>query len=90
MNSFRKKDGKWTVFSRDRGQVIDKGEGKQTYGYYPFYMLKERGNLFHINYLRSSNAMDVIKSRDDSKIYITYKVIGGIFDFRFFLGELNP
>lgn len=34
--------------------------------------------------------MDVIKSRDSSKIYITYKVIGGVFDFRFFLGEETP
>lgn len=25
--SFRKKDGKWTVFNRDRGQVIDRGTG---------------------------------------------------------------
>lgn len=60
--SFRKKDGKWTVFNRDRGQVIDKGTGLQTYGYYPFYMMRERKNVFHINYFRSSNAMDVIKS----------------------------
>lgn len=88
--TFRKKDGKWTVFNRDRGQVIDNGVGYQTYGYYPFYLLKERNNLFHINYLRSSNAMDVIKSTKDNKHYITYKVIGGVLDFRFFIGELSP
>lgn len=86
-DSFRKKDGKWTVFNRDRGQVVDHGDGQQTYGYYPFYFLREpHYNLFHINYLRSSNAMDVIKSKDGSRHYITYKIIGGIFDFRFFLG----
>ena len=89
METFRKKDGKWTVFNRDRGQCIDKGTGLQTYGYYPFYLLKERNTLFHINYLRSSNAMDMIKSTNGGKNYITYKVIGGIFDFRFFLGEQN-
>ncbi len=61
---FRKKDGQWTIFNRDRGQVMDKGEGLQTYGFYPFYLLRERSNLFHINYFRNSNAMDVIKSRD--------------------------
>jgi len=49
--------------------------------------LREGGHIFHINYLRSSNAMDVIKSTENNKHYITYKVIGGIFDFRFFLGE---
>jgi lysosomal alpha-glucosidase len=34
--------------------------------------------------------MDVIKSRDSNRIYITYKVIGGVLDFRFFLGEETP
>jgi len=88
MESFRKKDGKWTVFNRDRGQCIDRGQGLQTYGYYPFYLLRETGSarLFHINYLRSSNAMDVIKSTVGGKHFVTYKVIGGILDFRFFLG----
>lgn len=38
--SFRLQNGKWTIFNRDRGQVIDNGTGKQTYGYYPFYLLK--------------------------------------------------
>jgi hypothetical protein len=33
--------------------------------------------------------MDVIKSTNQGKNFITYKVIGGIFDFRFFLGEQN-
>ena len=41
-------------------------------------------------YLRNSNAMDVIKSTQDSIHYITYKIIGGIVDFRFFIGEDNP
>jgi alpha-glucosidase (family GH31 glycosyl hydrolase) len=62
----------------------------QTYGFYPFYLLKERNNLFHINYFRNSNAMDYIKTTVDDKHYITFKVIGGVIDFRFFLGEQSP
>jgi alpha-glucosidase len=88
--TFKKGVGKWTIFNRDRGQTIDLGTGLQTYGFYPFYLLRERNNLFHINYLRNSNAMDYIISIVDGKHYITFKVIGGIFDFRFFLGEQNP
>jgi hypothetical protein len=50
------------MFSRDRGDIIDQGIGLQTYGYYPIYMMRERQNLFHIAYFRSSNALDAIKS----------------------------
>ena len=34
--------------------------------------------------------MDVIKSTDSDKHAVTYKVIGGVLDFRFFLGEQSP
>ena len=34
--------------------------------------------------------MDIIKKTDSNKHAITYKVIGGVLDFRFFLGEQNP
>ncbi len=39
---------------------MDRGTGFQTYGYYPFYLQREKNNLFHVNYFRSSNAMDTI------------------------------
>lgn len=53
------------------------------YGYYPVYLRREVGNFFHVNYFRNSNAMDVIK--DGGKL--TYRVIGGLFDYRFFLTD---
>jgi len=67
---FRKGNGKWTIFNRDRGQVIDTGVGKQTYGYYPVYFARERSQHFHFNYLRNSNAMDVIVSNENNKTYV--------------------
>ena len=68
---------------------MDRGTGYQTHGFYPFYLLKEKESFFHINYFRNSNAMDIIKSTINSKHFVTYKVIGGILDFRFFLGVQN-
>jgi hypothetical protein len=32
------KQGNWTIFNRDRGCYIDRGDGHQTYGYYPAYL----------------------------------------------------
>lgn len=48
-----------------------------------------------MNYFRSSNAMDAIKSSyqnyDNSIAHsLQYKVIGGVFDFRFFIGGKSP
>lgn len=90
-SSFRLRPGKWTTFPRDRGQMMDDGIGKQTHGYYPIYVQRENNGKFHIAYFRSSNALDAIIEKDANKNYtLTYKTIGGIIDFRFFLGDENP
>lgn len=34
--------------------------------------------------------MDVIKETKNNQHYLTFKVIGGIIDFRFFLNEQSP
>lgn len=34
--------------------------------------------------------MDVIVSTMNNQTYVEYKVIGGIFDFRFLLSETSP
>jgi len=49
------------MFNRDRGDYIDTGIGLQTYGHFPFYLIKESDNNFHIAYHRTSSALDAIK-----------------------------
>lgn len=79
------------MFPRDRGQMMDYGIGKQTHGYYPIYFQREKDKKFHMSYFRSSNALDVITEDGFQDNYkLTYKTIGGIIDFRFFLTELDP
>jgi alpha-glucosidase (family GH31 glycosyl hydrolase) len=86
-NRFRVQPGKYTIFNRDRGQVIDKQQGLQTYGHYPIYLLRDNSSNFHINYFRNSNAMDIIVNESSGDTYtFTYKTIGGMIDFRFILG----
>lgn len=57
------KSGTWTVWNKDNGQLIDNGDentgGRQTYGYYPVFMVRERSGRHHIGYLRNSNALDL-------------------------------
>lgn len=62
-----------------------------TYGFYPVYLVREQSGNFHVSYFRSSNAMDiVVKQTPNSTFSLTYKIIGGVIDFRFFLSEKNP
>lgn len=37
---FRLKEGKWSMFNRDRGHTIDDGIGAQAYEYCPAYMIR--------------------------------------------------
>eukprot|EP00775_Hariotina_reticulata_P010096 gene10096-10252_t len=52
------------------------------YGAHPFYLQVNRDGLSHGVLLLNSNGMDVVLNPSS----LTYKAIGGIFDFYFFLG----
>ncbi|KAG0344478.1 hypothetical protein BG004_004450 [Podila humilis] len=66
-----------TMWARDAATPV----GENVYGSHPFY-LEMRDGVAHGVFLRNSNGMDVVIS--PSKL--TYKVIGGVFDFTVFLG----
>jgi len=87
---FKLQPGTWTIFNRDNGQIIDAGEvgkGKQTYGYYPAYLTRERSGFHHMGYFRTSNALDVeIESFSNTSYLKIFRTIGGIIDFRFIVG----
>jgi alpha-glucosidase len=92
---FQLQPGTWTVWNKDNGQKIDKGDvdtgGIQTHGYYPVYLSRERSGDYHIGYFRTSSALDVeVESFSNTSYLKIYRTIGGIIDFRFFLGEKDP
>uniref|UniRef100_A0A1B6F1T2 P-type domain-containing protein n=1 Tax=Cuerna arida TaxID=1464854 RepID=A0A1B6F1T2_9HEMI len=68
-----------TLFNRDQAP-IDKSN---LYGSHPFYLAMERDGLSNGVLLHNSNAMDIILQPAPA---ITYRAIGGILDFYFFLG----
>ncbi|XP_050537143.1 lysosomal alpha-glucosidase-like [Daktulosphaira vitifoliae] len=53
------------------------------YGSHPFYLIMEKSGKSHGVFLFNSNAMDVILQPTPA---ITFRVIGGILDFYYFLG----
>ncbi|XP_054285968.1 lysosomal alpha-glucosidase-like [Macrosteles quadrilineatus] len=68
-----------TLFNRDQ-EPIDKSN---LYGTHPFYLAVEDGGLAHGVFLLNTNAMDIILQPAPA---ITYRTIGGVLDFFFFLG----
>ena len=85
-----------TIFTMDQPTEYDDGsEGRQTYGLHPLYLTREKSAKFDLVFFRNSNAMDIIVGELDElypggknyKKTITYKTVGGVLDFKFFLGE---
>ncbi|KAG0288941.1 hypothetical protein BGZ98_004050, partial [Dissophora globulifera] len=79
VTSFRRdtRGTRQTMWARDAPTPVD----ENLYGSHPFH-LEMRDGSAHGVFLRNSNGMDVILTPNK----ITYKVIGGIFDFTVFVG----
>lgn len=68
-----------TLFNTDSPPL----DNTNLYGTHPFYLCMEEKGISHGVFLLNSNAMDIILQPAPA---ITYRTIGGIFDFYFFLG----
>ncbi|XP_065342512.1 lysosomal alpha-glucosidase-like [Cloeon dipterum] len=73
---------RFTLFTHDSVPQ----ERTNLYGSHPFYLMLEESGKSHGVFLLNSNAMDVILQPAPA---ITFRTIGGILDFFFFLGP-NP
>jgi alpha-glucosidase len=51
------------------------------------YLRKENSGNFHVVFLRNAYGMELDYVKNSS---LTYKVIGGNFDFKFFLADSKP
>ncbi|EEZ99945.2 lysosomal alpha-glucosidase [Tribolium castaneum] len=72
----------WSRFTLFNHDAIPSFE-KNLYGSHPFYLIMENSTKSHGFYLQNSNAMDVILQPTPA---ITFRPIGGVLDFYFFLG----
>jgi alpha-glucosidase (family GH31 glycosyl hydrolase) len=79
ITSFRLNPGTtYTLFAKDHGTPLV----ENLYGSHPFYLEHRSSGSAHGVFLLNSNAMDVIVGPNK----LTYKTVGGILDFWFFLG----
>ncbi|XP_065212096.1 lysosomal alpha-glucosidase-like [Planococcus citri] len=68
-----------TLFNHD----VAPKDNTNLYGTHPFYLSMEKSGASHGVFLLNSNAMDIILQPAPA---ITYRTIGGVLDFYFFLG----
>jgi len=77
-------EGTYSLFIVDRLGQIDKGvKGFNVQGHHSMYMNKEKSGLYSVNLLKNIAAQEVVIQPNNK---ITWKVIGGVLDFNFFLG----
>ncbi|VVC33074.1 Hypothetical protein CINCED_3A013653 [Cinara cedri] len=72
----------YTFFNHDTPPTND----VNGYGTHPFYLLIENSGKSHGVFLLNSNAMDIVLQPTPA---ITYRTIGGILDFYYFLGPTS-
>jgi alpha-glucosidase len=86
---FLLKPGTYTIYNRDHyNSTIDDGQpGKQIYGAHPVYLMREKSNMWHSVLFRNINAMDFVWTDNNQ---LMFKTIGGIIEFKFFLGCEYP
>lgn len=78
--------GKYTIWNQDLPGKMN----VNTYGLHPVYLAKEKSGFYNMVFFRNGNAMDIELNNINSKEKITYKTIGGILDFKIFLGDSHP
>jgi alpha-glucosidase (family GH31 glycosyl hydrolase) len=88
---FKFQPGIYTIYNKDQYDTEEDGTGgKNIYGSHPMYLVRDRTGNFHVNYLRNTHPMDVIVKDHNDTFILNYKVLGGVIDFHFFVGEANP
>lgn len=87
---FLYKDGLYTIWAKDMYVMMDNGTpNHQTYGQHPAYLMREAINGdYHLCFLRNNHAMDIAITDNVSKL--TYHIIGGTLELKFFLGNTKP
>ena len=84
---FQLSSGTYTIWGRDDPKILEDGRGgSNTYSHQPIGLMRDLRGDFFLTLMRNSNAMDVIISGPK----LTYKMVGGVIDLVFFVGDKYP
>jgi alpha-glucosidase len=85
---FRFKSGSYSFWNKDAPTHNENGKPDgQLYGHHPMYLKREINGKFHIGFLRNAGGMLVEYA---AKERLTFRMISGIVEFKFFLGDNKP
>jgi len=85
---FKLAPGTFTIWGRDDPMILEDGNGgANTYSHHPVGLIRDKKGNFFLTLMRNSNAMDVIVEKDPA---LTYKMVGGVIDLVFFIGDDYP
>jgi len=85
---FKLSPGTYTIWGRDDPKILEDGTGGgNTYSQHPVGLFRGKDKNFYLTLMRNSNAMDIII---DDKPSLTYKMVGGVIDLVFFVGDKTP
>jgi len=88
---FKLTPGIHTIWGRDDARIMHHGvSGSNTYSHHPVGLMRDKKGDFFMTLMRNSNAMDVLITQEAQQPGLTYKIIGGIVDLIFFVGDKNP
>ncbi|KRX04230.1 Glycoside hydrolase, superfamily [Pseudocohnilembus persalinus] len=85
--NLRLQKGEYTLYGRDDPSVLENNKlGNNVYSSHPVYLVKEKSGNYDIIFYKYSGAIDVINTEQT----LTFKSVGGVFDFKIFFGDQNP
>lgn len=68
----------------DQSALDDRKPGSQLYGTQPVYLRRENSGKYHVGFMRNSYGMQFEYNENSNYLF---KMIGGIVEMKFFLGD---
>lgn len=85
-------NGVYTMMNKDQPSKLENGtKGNNLYGFHPMWLTREKSNKYNVILFRNVNSLDfTVSDIPLKKKKLKFQVIGGILEYRFFIGNYDP